>query len=153
MEPEARGRRMFELIRRAIQLRGQREPTVTLIEDLHWFDSGSDAYLAPLVEARAGTRALLVLNFRPEYRADWMQQSYYQQLPLRPLGAEATDELLRELLGTDPSLAGLPAQIRTRTGGNPFFIEEVVRALDETGGLVGQRGAYRLGRPVETIAV
>jgi len=153
MDPEARQRLLFELFRRAIQLRGRREPTVTLLEDLHWFDSASDAFLTPLVEARSGTRALLVLNFRPEYRADWMQQSYYQQLPLRPLGAEATDELLRELLGTDPSLAGLPAQIRTRTGGNPFFIEEVVRSLEETACLNGARGAYRLARPVEAIAV
>ena len=153
MEPEARQRRMFELVRRAIQLRGQREPTVTLIEDLHWFDSGSNAYLAPLVEARAGTRALLVLNFRPEYRADWMQKSYYQQLPLRPLGAEATDELLRELLGTNPSVAGVAARIRERTAGNPFFIEEVVRSLEETGTLVGTRGACRLERPVDTIVV
>src|SRR5262249_40574768 len=67
MEPEARQRQMFELIRRVIQLRGRREPTITLLEDLHWFDSGSDAFLPPLVEARAGTRALLIVNFRPEY--------------------------------------------------------------------------------------
>jgi len=153
MEPEARQRLLFELIRRVIQLRGGREPTVTLLEDLHWFDGGSNAFLTPLVEARAGTRALLVLNFRPEYRADWMQKSYYQQLPLRPLGAEATDELLRELLGADPSLDGLGTRIRERTASNPFFIEEVVRSLEETGTLVGTRGAYRLARPVDAIAV
>jgi class 3 adenylate cyclase/tetratricopeptide (TPR) repeat protein len=153
MEPEARQRLLFELIRRVVQLRGRREPTVTLLEDLHWFDGGSNAFLVPLVEARSGTRALLVVNFRPEYRADWMQKSYYQQLPLRPLGGEATDELLRELLGADPSLAGVAARIRERTAGNPFFIEEVVRALEEAGDLAGARGAYRLARPVETFTV
>jgi class 3 adenylate cyclase/tetratricopeptide (TPR) repeat protein len=153
MEPEARQRQLFELLRRVIQLRGRREPTVTLLEDLHWFDSGSEAFLTPLVEARSGTRALLVVNLRPEYRADWMQKSYYQQLPLRPLGAEATDELLRELLGTDPTLAGLAAQIRARTGGNPFFIEEVVQSLVEAGALEGARGAYHLVGQVAKVAI
>src|SRR5439155_12248829 len=91
--------------------------------------------------------ALLVVSFRPEYQAAWMQKSYYQQLPLLPLGPEASTELLRDLLGTDPSLAGLADRIRKRAGGNPFFIEEVVQVLAEAGSLAGARGAYRLARP------
>src|SRR5438093_11107591 len=95
----------------------------------------------------AATRILMLVNFRPEYHAAWMQKSYYQQLPLLPLGPEAITELLRDLLGTDPSLAGLGDRIRKRTGGNPFFSEEVVQALAETGSLAGAKGAYRLVRP------
>jgi predicted ATPase len=87
------------------------------------------------------------VNFRPEYHAAWMQGSYYQQLPLLPLGPEAIAELLRDLLGGDPSLATLGERIRERTGGNPFFIEEVVQALAEAGSLAGAKGAYRLVRP------
>src|SRR5262249_39575366 len=78
----------------------------------------------------------------------WMKKSYYQQLPLLPLGLEAISELLQDLLGKDPSLAGLADRIRRRTGGNPFFIEEMVQALAESGSLFGPRGAYRLGRPI-----
>ena len=89
----------------------------------------------------------MLVNFRPEYHAAWMQKSYYQQLPLLPLGPEAIAELLRDLLGTDPSLAALGDRIRERTGGNPFFIEEMVQALAETGSLEGAKGAYRLVRP------
>src|SRR5262249_10973725 len=75
------------------------------------------------------------------------QRSYYQQLPLLPLGPEAIRELLRDLLGRDPTVATLSDQIRERTSGNPFFIEEVVQALAETGSLEGAKGAYRLVRP------
>ncbi len=151
LEAGARQRQLFDLTRRLIHTR--RETTVTLLEDLHWFDAGSEAFVGPFVEARAGTRSLLLLNFRPEYRAPWMQRSYYQQIALRPLGAEDTTELLRALLGTDASLAPLTAAIRERTGGNPFFIEEVVRSLEETGILAGPRGAQRLARPVTALAV
>jgi adenylate cyclase len=73
-----------------------------------------------------------------------MQKSYYQQIPLMPLPAEASGELLHELLGTDPSTASLSERIRERAGGNPFFIEEIVQELGESGSLVGSKGAYRL---------
>src|SRR5207245_2743712 len=93
------------------------------------------------------------LNFRPEYRAPWMQHAHYQQIGLRPLTAEDASELLRALLGGDASLAALTAAIRERTGGNPFFIEQIVRSLEETGMLVGARGAQRLARPLTALAV
>jgi predicted ATPase len=98
-------------------------------------------------------RTLLVVNFRPEYHAGWMQKSYYQQLPLLPLGPEAIQELLQDLLGTDPSVATLGSRIRDRTGGTPFFIEEVVQALAETGSLEGAKGVYRLVRPAAELAL
>ncbi|MGH6693565.1 MAG: AAA family ATPase, partial [Gammaproteobacteria bacterium] len=153
LDPDVRQRELFDLWRKVVQLRGRSEPTVTLVEDLHWFDAASEAFLEPMVDARPGTRALLVLNFRPEFHASWMQRSWYQQLPLRPLGAEAQQELLRELLGTDESLAGLAARLAERTGGNPFFMEETVLSLAESGALTGSRGSYRLARPLEAISV
>src|SRR5262249_48879259 len=93
------------------------------------------------------------VNFRPEYHAAWMRRSYYQQLPLAPLGAEAIDALLGDLLGADAAVRALPALIRERTGGNPFFIEEVVLALVEDGRLVGGRGAYGRVKPLEKVIV
>src|SRR5438093_908360 len=144
MDPEARQRRLLALAKRVHMAQSRREPVVLLFEDLHWIDDGSAPYVETLVEAMPGTRTLLLLNFRPEYHAGWMQKSYYQQLPLLPLGTEASAELLRDLLGSDPSLAALTDRIQERVGGNPFFIEEIVQGLVETGSLEGTRGAYRL---------
>jgi adenylate cyclase len=78
VDPEARQRRNYEILRHVVQARGRRETSVTLLEDLHWFDGGSEGFLAALVDALAGTRVLAVVNFRPEYRAPWMQKSWYQ---------------------------------------------------------------------------
>ncbi len=153
IDPEARQRQMFDIVRRVNQARGQRETQVTLLEDLHWFDSGSEAYLEPLIDARAGTRSLMLLNFRPEYQAPWMGKSFYHQLPLAPLGPDAIRELLDALLGNDRSTAGLAEAIHARTGGNPFFTEEVVQNLIESGKLQGSKGAYRLVTPVDKLEV
>src|SRR5262245_16206100 len=153
MEPEARQRQLFAIVRQIGQARSRREPALLLLEDLHWIDAGSAPFVETLLDAVAGTRTLLLVTFRPEYHAGWMQKSHYQQLPLLPLGAEASSELLRGLLGSDPSLAGLTERIAERTAGNPFFAEEMVQALAEAGSLDGSKGAYRLRAPVETLVL
>jgi predicted ATPase/class 3 adenylate cyclase len=153
MDPPARLRQLFGVVKRIAQARSRREPAVILFEDLHWFDGGSDAVLDVLVGTAESTRTLIVMNFRPEYHAGWMQRSYYQQLPLLPLGPEAIAELLRDLLGMDASVASLGSRIRERTGGIPFFIEEIVQSLAEAGSLEGKKGAYRLVRPAAELAL
>jgi len=95
----------------------------------------------------------VLVTFRPEYQAPWMAKSYYQQLPLAPLGTDAIRELVDALLGKDPSTAGLGDAIHARTAGNPFFTEEVVQNLIESGKLQGSKGAYRLVTPVDKLEV
>jgi class 3 adenylate cyclase/tetratricopeptide (TPR) repeat protein len=151
--PEARQRRLFDLIRRLARARSTREPAIILFEDLHWLDRASEEFIENLVEIAPGNRTLMLLNFRPEYHAAWMQRSYYYQLPLLPLAPESTAELLGDLVGSDPSLRRLRELIRERTGGNPFFIEEIVQALVETGAVAGTRGAYRLVAPAEEVGL
>ena len=153
LDAEVRQKRLAEVVRRIVRIRSEREPGVILIDDLHWVDIASDAFIADLVEAIRGTRSLLLVNFRPEYRAEWMMRSDYQQLPLSALGAEAIRALLASLLGSDPSVAELPAVIEARTAGNPFFTEEVVQTLIESGHLEGERGDFRLTSPVERIEI
>ena len=115
------------------------------LDDLHWIDPGSDAVLGALDRGRAEHPHALLVNFRPEYQAEWMRKPYYQQLPLLPLGPEAIAEMLADLLGADPSVRKLPAYVHGRTGGNPFFIEEVVQSLLEAGRSGrASNGAYRL---------
>ena len=153
LSPDERQREILSVLRRIIELRSEREPGITLIEDLHWIDDGTGAVLVDLAEIVARTRTLLLVNFRPGYRAEWMQRPHYRQVTLQPLGTEAVAALLRDLLGADPSLAGLAARLEERTGGNAFFIEESVRTLAESGQLSGIPGAYRLAAPIERLGL
>ena len=150
---DARQRQLFAVIGRLLRALAERRPGVLILEDLHWIDSGSAAFVASAIEAIEGTRTLLIVNFRPEYEADWMQSPGYRQIPLRPLGDAETRELLLDLLGDHASLADTAERIVERTAGNPFFIEEVVLSLAETGTLAGARGAYRLVRAPSELAI
>jgi class 3 adenylate cyclase/tetratricopeptide (TPR) repeat protein len=151
MEPEVRQQRLFAFVRQLFETRSTGPPSITLVDDLQWIDAGSDAFLAQVAEVVNGSRTLLLLNFRPEYQAPWMRKSYYQQLPLAPLGTQAMGELLADLTGRDASLVELTERIAERTKGNPFFAEELVQSLAEVGCLDGSRGAYTLTQPVEEL--
>jgi predicted ATPase len=82
-----------------------------------------------------------------------MRAPYYRELPLDVLDASAVDDLLQSLVGDDASTAALRRLIRERTGGNPFFVEEVVQSLTEQGVLAGTPPAFSLTRAVEDITV
>jgi class 3 adenylate cyclase/tetratricopeptide (TPR) repeat protein len=153
MRPEARERALFGAISRLVDARAQEGGGVILVEDLHWLDPGSEAFLTHLIESLPGTRTLVIVNFRPEYSADWMKKSYYQRLPLVPLSSEAIKAMMSDLIGEDPSLDGIAELIADRTGGNPFFIEEVVQSLVDSGSLVGQRGGYRLAESIDQLEI
>jgi class 3 adenylate cyclase/tetratricopeptide (TPR) repeat protein len=144
LSPEMRQRRVLELVKRMSVARSQREPAVLLFEDLHWIDAATQTFVEALADAAEGNRTLMVVNYRPEYRADWTHRSYFEQLALRPLDAGGIEEMLAEWLGSDPSLSGVGEHLAARTAGNPFFVEEVVLALIEAGRLAGVRGHYRL---------
>ena len=152
MKGDARNRRLRDLVRRLVQATN-REPSVVLIEDLQWVDPASAVFLETLVEAVPGSGGLVVATFRPEYRAGWMSGSHYRQIPLAALPQDALEALLGELLGPDRSLDGLSELIAERTGGNPLYVEEIVRELDESGTLDGERGAYRMAREIDELPV
>ncbi len=154
LSAEARHRALRGAVCRLVRAPNRRNSIVALVEDLHWMDEGSATLLGELISSVEGTKTLAIVNFRPEYNAHkWAGENTYRSISLEPLGPEGTRELLHDLAGEDPSLDGLADLIHERTAGNPFFIEEIIRGLAEAGNLEGERGAYRLARPVEDTGV
>jgi tetratricopeptide (TPR) repeat protein len=131
----------------------QVQPLLLVFEDLHWIDAETQALLDSLVESLPTARLLLLVNYRPEYQHGWGSKTYYTQLRLDPLAPASAAEVLQTLLGDHPSLAPLTPLLIARTGGNPFFLEESVHTLVETGALVGERQAYRLVKTLDSLQV
>jgi predicted ATPase len=129
------------------------QPLLLVFEDLHWIDTETQALLDSLVESVPTARLLLLVNYRPEYQHGWGSKTYYRQLRLDPLLPASAEEFLAALLGNTPSLVPLKPLLIARTGGNPFFLEESVRTLVETGMLVGAPGAYRLAQPLASLQI
>jgi tetratricopeptide (TPR) repeat protein len=153
LDPLQRRRRTLEALKRLLLRESQVQPVLLVFEDLHWIDSETQAVLDVLVESLPTARVLLLVNYRPEYHHGWGSKTYYTQLRLDPLPPASAEELLQALLGDDVSLVPLTPLLMARTQGNPFFLEESVRAMVETGVLIGDRGAYRLAKPLDTLQV
>jgi predicted ATPase len=153
LEPTQRRQHTLTALKRLLLRESQEQPLLLVFEDLHWLDAETQALLDSLVESLPMARVLLLVNYRPEYRHGWGSKTYYTQLRLDPLPPVSADAFLHALLGDDPSLVPLKPLLIARTEGNPFFLEESVRTLVETGVLVGTPGAYRLPRPLEGLQV
>ena len=126
------------------------QPVVAVFEDLHWNDSLSLGLLNELVTSIRDARVLVVVSYRPEHHDDWKNRPNYRRLKLDPLPEDDVAELLHALLGSHPSLSELNAFLLERSGGNPFFMEEIVRELIETQVIAGVRSDYRIAKPLSS---
>src|SRR5712692_3130234 len=145
MYPQIKLRRTLESIKRILLRESLNQPLVVIFEDLHWIDSQTQELLDLLTESIANARVLLLFNYRPEYRHQWTNKSYYTQLRLDTLSEEGAAAMLSALLGEGVQLASLKRLVIERTEGNPFFIEEMVQALFDEGALV-RNGVVKVAR-------
>jgi len=121
--------RTFDTLRQmAVRGSGIR-PLILGVEDLHWIDATSEEYLGALAEGLAGLPVLLVATYRPGYRVAWIDKSYATQIALRPLSPEDGLAVVRSVLGEAPAVEPVARAILDKAEGNPFFIEELSRAL------------------------
>jgi len=153
LDPPQRHRRTIEAVKALILAQSRVCPVLVTVEDLHWIDAESQEVLDHLVQALPGARVLMLVEHRPEYSNEWGGMSYCAQLRVEPLSQESAADLLGNLVGDDPGLGPLKRRLLARTEGNPFFLEESVRALVESKALDGATGRYQLARPLDTIEI
>src|SRR5437867_39392 len=153
LDPRQRRRRTVNGLRRMLLRESQTQPVCLVFEDLQWVDAETQGLLDALVESLSTARILLLVNYRPEYGHGWGNKTYYNQLRLDPLPIESAEEVLRALLGEAEELDPLKHLLVERAEGVPLFLEESVRTLVESEAITGDRGAYRLARPFDTIRV
>jgi tetratricopeptide (TPR) repeat protein len=142
---------MLATLRRLFLRESRIQPLCLVFDSLHWMDSQTHAVLDAIVQSLADSRIFLLVTHRPEYQHPWVGTPHYTGFLLKPLPADSAQELLDPLLGSDPSLQALKGWLISRTEGNPFFLQESIRTLIETHVLTGERGAYRLVKPLESI--
>lgn len=131
IDAEERQQQRIAFVRRLVQTQSANRPLLLVIDDAHCLDGDSSVFVAGLVDALGYTHTLLLLNYRPGYRADWMTVPYWRELSLATLADDDVDALLLALIGDHDSTAPLRQAIRDAAGGNPFFVEELVQSLVE----------------------
>ncbi|MFN8467009.1 MAG: CHAT domain-containing protein [Caldilineaceae bacterium] len=139
-ERRARRGRLVNVLRTMMASAAQQLPLIIAIDDLHWIDDASYDLLAQMIDGISRLRVQFVVLYRPEWQHGWFDKAYYRHLPVDQLDQAAAYNLLHALLGGAELPKGLGVLLQ-KTGGNPFFIEEMVKALQESGTLVRRTGA------------
>jgi DNA-binding winged helix-turn-helix (wHTH) protein/tetratricopeptide (TPR) repeat protein len=147
LDPPQRRQQTFQALKQLVLRASQDKPLLVVIENLHWLDTETQACLDTLVEGLPTARLLLLVTYRPDYQHSWGHKTYYTRLRLDPLSRLQAHALLDARLGDAAGLRSLKQQVIALTQGNPFFLEESVQTLIETGSVHGICGADRLGAP------
>jgi tetratricopeptide (TPR) repeat protein len=135
--PEVRRSRTLEAVVGLLAQMAERRPLVLAVEDLHWIDPSTLDLLGLLLGEISGVPLLLVMTFRPGFQAPWGHRANVTQLSLTHLSGEETETLIQRLTVTSSlppdALRQIVAQIVAKTDGVPLFVEELTRAVLETG--------------------
>lgn len=152
LEPHARGRVISDASCAIIQSLASRQPTVLLLEDLHWIDRASDVVVAAIA-ALAVPDLLVLLTSRPNGMPVWIARCHAEIVAMRPLDDDSGLEMLSDMLGSSETNADLKSRIISHTANVPLFIEEVCRGLKDSGTLRGQWGDLALVRPIDELGI
>lgn len=152
LEPHARGRVISDASCAVIRSLASRQPTVLLLEDLHWIDRASDVVVAAIA-ALALPDLLVLLTSRPNGMPGWIARCHAEIVAMRPLDDDSGLEMLSDMLGSSETNADLKSRIISHTANVPLFIEEVCRGLKDNGTLRGQWGDLALVRPIDELGI
>src|SRR5262249_40412211 len=134
LSAEARRARTFALLCQLLLTSSQGQPLVLAVDNLHWIDPTSEAWLAQPIAQMAGGPRLVVTPPRPGYRPPWVDHSYVTQLALAPLSPEASRQVVRRVPAERPLAPALEQQLLAKAEGNPFFLEELAHTVREQAG-------------------
>jgi class 3 adenylate cyclase/tetratricopeptide (TPR) repeat protein len=153
LDPRIRRAETFDALRQLLLRAAERRPQVLAFEDLHWSDTATLEFLTYLLDSIPRVRALILLTIRPGHDVALGERTHASRLALHNLTEAESAEMAEAALASADLPAELHALIRRKAEGNPFFVEEVIKALGETGAIRPDGERWVLGRPLDQIQV
>jgi class 3 adenylate cyclase/tetratricopeptide (TPR) repeat protein len=124
-------------------------PLVLILEDWHWADDASQSVLEQVLEVAADEPLLVLVTSRTAFT--WESPGRHEVIQLEALAEDASVAMLGAIAGVDGFDPAVASILHARTGGNPFFLEEICHALLEDGTLQVREGTVRLTAPVDSL--
>ncbi len=131
--PERNKEKTFEALLRQIEGFSRQQPLLMVFDDLHWIDPSSRELLDRVIERIANWRVLLVVLFRPEFQPPWTGQPHVTMLTLARLHRHDTAAMVATVAGSAALPSEIIEEIAERTDGIPLFVEELTKAVLESG--------------------
>jgi class 3 adenylate cyclase/tetratricopeptide (TPR) repeat protein len=163
IEGEALEKLIFKNVRELLIRSTELIPIVIVIEDLHWADTSSLILIDALYRLARNQKVVFINVFRPGYwenedknpanLKDRMTDLLQVELVLQPLDSQSSETLINNMLNIKGLHHGIKTRIIERAGGNPFFIEEVVRGLIDEGAVVVKDGGFEVTDKIHSVVI
>src|SRR5262245_11641091 len=148
VDPSETRKRLLEALIAIAKAILAKRPGIMLVEDVQWIDPSSERCINALVQNLGTLPLLLILTHRTGYGFPWSTSRHYTQIPVDEFTPDETDTMLGEILGKDEVPPGLRKLVHNKVGGNPLFVEEIMRSLLERGLVAGASNGGTLPRDV-----
>jgi len=144
LTPQRRKEKTFEALVRQLEDLARQQPLLMVFDDIHWIDPSSRELLDRVIERVTDWPVLLIGLFRPEFQPPWTGQPHVTMLTLARLDRHATAAMVTNVAGNAALSPETVADIAERTDGVPLFVEELTKAVLESG---AQRAAALSSTP------
>jgi class 3 adenylate cyclase/tetratricopeptide (TPR) repeat protein len=131
----------------------EREGLALLFEDLHWADPSTLELLGRLLEQIPAARVLLVVTHRPEFTPPWSNRAHFATITLNRLPRAQSEAMVRNVTGGKALPPPVLDQIVAKTDGVPLFLEELTKAVLESGLIREREAHYELTGPLPPLAI
>jgi class 3 adenylate cyclase/tetratricopeptide (TPR) repeat protein len=153
MDSSQRRVKTFEVVRNLVLKRAEHGPVILAVEDLHWIDKTSEEFLVLLADSLSMASVLMLLTYRPEYRNQFPERSFVSRLALRQLNDQESLQMASRILDVDHLPDHFKKRVLGKAEGNPFFLEEMIKSMLESGALRIRNGAYEMGEAARGVEV
>jgi len=162
IEGEALENLILKNLRELLIKASQQTPLVIVLEDLHWADTSSIELMESLFRLAETHRILFINLFRPGHKetgeriVETIKERlpvYYVEIVLRPLDESKSEELITNMLNIGEIHHVIIGEIARRTGGNPFFMEEVVRSLIDQRAIIIKNRTFQMTKKLGGVAI
>lgn len=142
LNPEGRKFGTFEAVKELLVAVLEEGPLTIFLEDAHWLDRISEEFFGFFSRSIHGRKIFMLTAYRPECKPEWTKGPHYRHLGLEAFSENFSERLLRNILGGVKMEPALEKEIVNKSGGNPFFLEEIVRELMDRKALIRKGNQY-----------
>jgi len=153
LHPVTQRQRTLEILLELILGPAQSQPSLLVIEDVHWIDPSTLELLGALIQRIGPHRLLVLMTARPSFRAPWPESDTLALLQVSDLSPAETEMMIQRISGDKPLPPEVLSLLVRKSDGNPLFVEEMTRMLLESGWLREQEDSYELAGPLPDITV
>jgi class 3 adenylate cyclase/tetratricopeptide (TPR) repeat protein len=153
MDPQLRRGEIFAALKRLVVRAAEVHPQVVVYEDIHWADKATEESLLFAADSIPTSRILQILSYRTGYQHPFGERTYHTRIALDSLSTADSDEMSKAILATEHLPEGLNTLVARKAEGNPFFVEEVIKSLQEMDAIRKSGDGYVLAKRLDEIFV